>query len=164
MRSGQAGGREQLKSTLWLLHWEGVKTLFVVIKKPCIHLCQYSYWWLVSLDLYLIITGPHICGNANAFIHPKCWILAQWYSKDIVETLAYFLTYLINFFWSLCRKVSQKSPPSPRTWRTRWTTCSTAQGPWCLSVYWKPLTGLSLMQLGDCHRKTSPRTTFPWRP
>ena len=24
MRSNQAGGREQLKSTLWLLHWEGV--------------------------------------------------------------------------------------------------------------------------------------------
>ena len=25
MRSNQAGGREQLKSTLWLLHWEGVQ-------------------------------------------------------------------------------------------------------------------------------------------
>ena len=32
MRSDQAGGREQLKSTLWLSHWEGVVRTFFTME------------------------------------------------------------------------------------------------------------------------------------
>ena len=38
-----------------------------------IHLSLYPYWKLVSLDPYLILTGPHIHAYANTFIHPK-WL------------------------------------------------------------------------------------------
>ena len=54
-----------------------------VDKQPHMHLCLYSYWKLVLLGLYIILTGPHIRAFANSFIYPKCCILARWYSNDI---------------------------------------------------------------------------------
>ena len=63
-----------------------------------IHLHLSPYWLFFPFDLYLILTGPHIRTFANAFKHPKCRILARWYSKyKCIKTLAYFLTNFIYF-------------------------------------------------------------------
>ena len=53
MRSNQAGGREQLKSTLWLLHWEGVESSLGRTAQDG-HLDSHSSWtmsyWLSILS------------------------------------------------------------------------------------------------------------------
>ena len=51
-----------------------------------IHLHMYSYTYLISgFDIYAQIV-------INTFIHPICRVLARYYSKDYIITVAYFLT------------------------------------------------------------------------
>ena len=51
MRSNQTGGREQLKSTLWLLHWEGVICLWPEFDCPEVTLCG---WQDIKIQLLLL--------------------------------------------------------------------------------------------------------------